>query len=316
MDRSQIEALLHRLNALGSEALEIEELLASSGLDDRQIVNHAAIRANIVALEELLRREVVDQAAARVDFRDDRYRFIRAIDGDTIVVEPPDILREYIKDVHVRLYGLETPERWEELGEQYREHLHELCAIDAGGRLSIVWERERAGNTYGGFPLTSFERGIGHVFFEGPGGRFLYVNGIMNMLRHSSIERKGKSLLRGRHRTRDFELPWAGACPNWDGIRPAGESNTLSSVLGLSPPACLVSFTRLPMLDPREPSFAGNILESLKASWHFGCPFEDTLLRSCDALHEKLRLQQASPFDVPLRFAHEWAVANYERRSI
>jgi hypothetical protein len=145
-------------------------------------------------------------ALARLDFDDDYYTFLRAIDGDTIVVEPPRALSRWMNDIHVRLYGLETPELWEERGIEYRGYLEELCKIDARGRLMIVWERERLGTNYGGFPLTNFERGIGHIFFRGNGRVHYYVNGLMHLLKYSSLKRAGRTLLRGWRLIRDLDL--------------------------------------------------------------------------------------------------------------
>jgi hypothetical protein len=51
----------------------------------------------------------------------------------------------------VRLYGLETPELWEELGPQYQRHLEELCSVDGRGRLMIVWEGSVSERTTRGF---------------------------------------------------------------------------------------------------------------------------------------------------------------------
>src|SRR6185436_16395255 len=94
-------------------------------------------------------RERADQtvhlALARINFRDERYRFLRAIDGDTIEVDPPGELRDWMRDVHIRLYGIDAPEHGQQRAAFYTELLGSLCSID-NGALSIVWERERRGN--------------------------------------------------------------------------------------------------------------------------------------------------------------------------
>ena len=135
----------------------IEYRIGSEGYLNRLRDKKAKLRA-LKGIQRINDPEVL-KALARVNFGDGIYEFVRAIDGDTIVVLPPQELRAWIKDIHVRLYGIETPELWEELGKDYRNHLEDLCAKDGLSQLFIVWERERPGTTYGGFPLTSFGLG-------------------------------------------------------------------------------------------------------------------------------------------------------------
>ena len=154
-------------------------------------------------LHELLEAEDFQHALARIDFEDDFYRFIRATSGDTIVVHPPNQLSRWMKEVHARLYGLHIPELNAEVEDIYQKYLEELCAIDGDRRLMILWEREQKGTTYGGFPLSSFERGIGHVFIQADARHeFLYVNGLMQLFRHTSSLQNDRSLLRGAHRVK------------------------------------------------------------------------------------------------------------------
>ena len=63
----------------------------------------------------------------------------------------------------------------------------------------IVWERERLNTNYEGFPKTSFERSIGHVFFKSIDNDFYYINGLMHFLPECTLIRKGVMLLRGSH---------------------------------------------------------------------------------------------------------------------
>jgi len=211
--------------------------------------------------------------AAPVDFRDDSYRFLRAIDGDTIIVGAPKELSGWVQDIRVRLYGLEVPEMHEgQVGERYRRRLEELCSIDAKGILHIVWEREALGTKYPGFPKHSFEREIGHVFFRMEDGRFVYINGLMHLLPESTYfaNSNGKFLLRMSrstlHKLR-FRNEFCERC-----TRPFpllhNASPTLQNIATLNPPNCLLVFPRLPSLDPRSGingSFLGNC--SCVANW-------------------------------------------------
>jgi len=300
----RIYELLSRLEYFRREAHEIERELAAQGIPDRLVGDEFLTGI----AERLVRGDSVLHALSRVDFRDDFYRFVRAIDGDTLVVEPPLSLQEWIKDIHVRLYGIETPELHEEHGEEYRKHLDELCSTDAASRLMIVWERERLGNNYSGFPLSSFERGIGHVFFRMAGGRYLYVNGLMLLLRRSSLLRAGKSLLRGGRRIKalDIRLEWPGPCPV-ELDRGSNASPTLSSLLSMHPPACLLAYEQPPSLDPRDEHFEDKVLESFRRGWTYGCPFELEMQRQSEQIQDKLVTLHVSPFDIPLSAISMWA---------
>lgn len=310
----QVGELLERLRRLREEAREIEELLASLGLELPALMDPDRLDQIAVSLERIRQAERVYSALARVDFDDDYYPFVRAIDGDTIVVEPPRELRRQIKDIHVRLYGLETPELWEALGPRYKRHLEELCSVDALGRLMIVWERERLGTNYEGTPLTNFERGIGHVFFRNSADRFLYVNGLMHLLKYSSLERAGKNLLRGRTRLRsaDIHLPWTGRCATPLEVTD-GSSLTFRTVAELGPPVCLLTYPCLPSLDPRDPGFYEKITAAVREAWTFRCPFQRYLLEHDELLAEDIKSLRVSPFDLPLTLTSMWAMKQHER---
>jgi hypothetical protein len=172
---------------------------------------HLIRRATEQVIEEARRRadQTLRMALARINFRDDRYRFLRAIDGDTLEVAPPRELSEWMRDIHVRLYGVDTPERGQERASFYTELLESLCTIDRGA-ISVIWERERRGTEYAGFPLSSFERGIGNVFVELPDtdGRVLYVNAFLASFPDVQLVRDDKPLLRGARILRAFEDEW------------------------------------------------------------------------------------------------------------
>jgi hypothetical protein len=68
--------------------------------------------------------------------------------------------------------------------------------------LRIVWERERKGTEYEGFPLGTFERDVGNVFVDLPDGNLLYVNAVLASLPHVTIERNSQPLLKGARHVR------------------------------------------------------------------------------------------------------------------
>jgi|SRR5579864_2572093 len=313
MDERQIRALIERLRSLHVEVRDITEQLASLGIQIPPIVDSQRIDDLSDRLTQLADQQAIHFALTRIDFDDSYYAFVRAIDGDTIVVEPPKQLRQWMKDVHIRLYGLETPELWEELGQEYRQHLEELCSIDARGRLMIVWERERPGTQYEGFPLSTFERGIGHVFFRSAGRRYYYVNALMHLLKYSSLHRDGRNLLRGAHAIRDIDLriPYSGRCATQ--LDPAyGEpSATFRQISEMGPPVCLLSYPKLPSLDPRDDNFDAQVLGTIRNAWDSGCPFQPELLRQSESLIHSVMNQRASPFDIPLTLISIWATERH-----
>jgi hypothetical protein len=315
MDSGRIHELVFRLKQLQNEARLIEQTLEELGLNPvPSLIDLGLVRQVSERLEAL---EEMRFALARVDFGDDGYKFIRAIDGDTIVVAPPRQLKRWMNDVHVRLYGLETPELSEELGPQYKDHLEELCSIDAGEKLTIVWERERLGTNYEGFPLANFERGIGHVFFrDARSGAYVYVNGLMHLLRFSSLLRKGRSLLRGRRVIEgiNMTLAWSGPCPTPVTLQDVGrQSSTMSGILSLRPPACLLRYNHLPSLDPRKDGFPTAIHTRFKEVLGSECPITNELQRYASKISDDIARHRASPFDLSLAQISMWA--EYQRQA-
>jgi len=146
-------------------------------------------------------------ALARVNFEDRDYKLIRVIDGDTLVIHPPKELMGWMRDVHIRLYGVDAPESNTELGPTYTAILEKLCLLDEG-RLHVVWERERRGTGYAGYPTTSFERGIGNLFVDIGDGLLLYINAILASLPDVQIERNSKKLVRAARHLREWPLPF------------------------------------------------------------------------------------------------------------
>lgn len=176
---------------------ELSYLLAQDAFEARGADIQHSLEQILTEAQRKAEQEI-SLALQRINLRDDRYRFLRAIDGDTIEVDPPGELREWMRDVHVRLYGIDAPERGEEGAQYYTDLLRGICGIDEG-KLSIVWERERRGTEYAGFPLSSFERGIGNIFVDIPerSEQVLYVNALLASCPQISLTRGGKPLLRG-----------------------------------------------------------------------------------------------------------------------
>lgn len=309
MHEKQISKLIDRLEDLLNCAEFVEHELHGHGLITAQLFNKNEIARILQYLKKLQETNIVQHALARIDFNDDYYEYIRAIDGDTIVVKPPLQLQGWMKDIHVRLYGLETPELWEELGKQYQQHLEDLCAIDAQKRLRIVWERERTGTNYEGFPMSSFERGIGHLFFEAPNGHFYYINALMHILKHCTLFRGERNLLRGNAvvESLDVDLPWKGRCQTRLEASCEVVSDTFRNIQDMGPPVCLVSYPKLPNLDPRKTEFEEKISQTIIDNWNNHCPFDREIQRHQDYFLSRVFQQKASPFDLALTEISLWS---------
>lgn len=202
MDRRTLEEIGSLLEQIDELRRRLDQLLASSNLPG--ITDE--IRGALGRIRHEAERQAAQEfqhALARVNFEDKDYRLIRVIDGDTLEVRPPEGLQRWMRDVHIRLYGVDAPERNSELGPIYTEILDRLCRMN-GGRLRVVWERERQGNEYAGFPTYSFERGVGNVFVDIDDRFMLYVNGVLASLPDVQIVRGRNRLIRVSRHVREW----------------------------------------------------------------------------------------------------------------
>jgi len=319
MCTEQLKDLISRLRNLYEEASSIESQLSKFGMQATQNRDPfpllQELKDRIRQLE--LQNDEKISACSRINFKDDHYTFINAIDGDTIVVAPPRELRYCMNDIHVRLYGIETPERNEPGGKEYQGHLENLCAIDAKRTLQIVWERERVGTAYEGFPKSSFERCVGHVFFNGPHGRYYYVNGLMHLLEGSSLFRKQKNLLFGSKMVEKLDLNTNDGARRltYYSLDHLPHSTTFDRMMSLFPPECLLLYRRIPSLDLRDYNAPELILDALKESWAGDCPFQLSLLRNCNKMLKHVSKRKSSAFDLPLAILSKWANNSFQELS-
>jgi len=257
---------------------------------------------------EELAREAVRAALVRVNLRNETYQVKRVIDGDTLSVSPPRGLEDWMKDVRVRLYGIDTPEQSEKLGPFYTELLERLCSIN-DGRVHIIWEREGTGTEYEGFPRTSFERGIGHVFIDVPSERVLYVNSFLAMFSDVNIKRGQKKLVRGAkvfhsialasryHWYCKEELPRA----ILDAL--GREIVTADAQMEDNPfPICLFLFPK--SLVSASAEDLGRVCTILSSDFlERGCPYAYVGILE-DTWSAAVRDKKASPFDIPILLAN------------
>lgn len=308
MNRSKYERILGILSEIRRLERQLAELLADEPLQELL----PQLSSTLEDIHNRLVEEIEEQfylALARVNFRDQHYMFIRAIDGDTVELEPPEELREWMRDVHLRLYGIDTPEKHEECGPLYTSIVEELCTGISDRRVYVIWERERPQTEYGLYPRTSFERGVGNLFIPYE-GRLIYLNAILAMLPHVQIERCDKPLIRGKRffpelRERCF---WDGPCAT--GL-PTQFQEVITRNLDLpyphfrALPVCLASF-------PRE--ILGTVESSPCQGWEIirdsilerGCPFSQFAAHIEGDLAPMFDDRVISPFDVPLILSASW----------
>ena len=115
MDRYELEKIRSLLIQIDQLTQDLEGLLSEHGLSELA----DEIRRRLTLIREEAERLTWDdflQALARVNFEDREYRLLRVNDGDTLEVLPPDELKSWMRDVHIRLYGVDAPESSTELG--------------------------------------------------------------------------------------------------------------------------------------------------------------------------------------------------------
>jgi hypothetical protein len=131
----------------------------------------------------------------------------------------------------------------------------------------------------------------------------------MQALEHCSVERAGRSLLRGRRAIDQLEvrLAWTGSCPSW---RHSTErmSSTLQRIMSAGPPACLVTYSRLPAGFESTAQGEADTSEAVaEAMRSFGCPLESEYARCHVAIRVGIQAREVSAFDLPLTLMDLWA---------
>lgn len=324
MDRRTLEEIRSILEQIEELRWRLDELLAQDqllGLTDKihGILERVGERAAEKAAEEFR------AALARVNLEDRDYGLMRVIDGDTLVVSPPEELMRWMRDVHIRLYGVDAPESNTELGPTYTAVLEKLCQLN-GGRLHVVWERERERTDYAGFPTTSFERGIGNVFVDIGDGVLLYVNAVLASLPHVQIERSTRGLIRTARHFREWRHPlwrhWHRHWPfhsvwPWPPYPAPHMLDYLTNCDVVDLRKQLDPLRRhhpgfvwaLPKETVRRPSEGLLTVQQMLREWRefFGCPIcEEAAYELAERWPTLLEREDATPFDLLLLLAYAW----------
>lgn len=323
MDRRTLEEIKSILGQVEDLRRRLDQLLAQNGLPALT----GAVRGILDDVEQRVAEKAAEEfrlALARVNFEDREYQLLRVIDGDTIVVRPPDELTRWMKDVHIRLYGVDAPESNTELGPTYAAILEKLCQLNEC-RLHIVWERERETTNYAGYPTTSFERGIGSVFVEIGDGYLLYINAILASLPDVRIDRSGRGLIRAArhltdwprplwhhwHRHWPFHAPWPWS--SYPALRMLEYLTTCDHAdlrRQLHPPHHRGFVWALRKETVLRPTEGLDTIERLFEEWRefCGCPIcWETAHELAERWRRALKQEDATPFDLLLLLAYAWS---------
>jgi hypothetical protein len=324
VDRPTLEEVTRILRHIEELRRHLDRLLANDelpGLTDeiRGVLDRIQERATSKAAEEF-RADL-----ARVNFEDQDYKLMRVIDGDTLEVHPPDELTRWMRDVHIRLYGVDAPESNTEHGPTYTAILERLCRLN-DGRLHVVWERERQRTEYAGFPTASFERGVGSLFVDIGNGCFLYVNALLASLPDVRIERQTRGFIRAARHLKRWPHPlWHHWHRHWPfdpvGPRPPYPTHRLLEYLTtvdvadlrgwLSPPRRFDSgfVWVLPKETVLRPNEGLDAISRLLREWlRFArCPICSEIAGELAARWPiLLEREDATPFDLLLLLAYAW----------
>ncbi|KKL28982.1 hypothetical protein LCGC14_2369690 [marine sediment metagenome] len=247
---------------------------------------------------------------SRINFSDRGYKLQRVIDGDTIIVDPPPKYLD-MKDIRVRLYGIDTPELRFKKGKLFKDFLIALFKELDYKKIIIFWDREKENTYYEGFPTSSFEREVGNVFIE-IDNNFLYLNGLLLMYPDVSSNINNKDLIKGRKYIKDIVEPFNHY------IKCNCNSEFLNGVKEISYrffeeyelinwiPLCLIYFNKNILKELRTSSkviFEG-MINSLK---EFRCPFfylSDIM--ELKEILKKIESNKINPFDLILLAAENW----------
>lgn len=101
---NRYEKIISVIKKIQDLIAELNDLLRNENL--KEIIQ--SLNGEINRLIENVEEDIIF-FYSRINFSDRGYKLQRVIDGDTIIVDPPPKLNDYMKDIRVRLYGIDTP---------------------------------------------------------------------------------------------------------------------------------------------------------------------------------------------------------------
>ncbi len=191
-NKSNYQKIIEIIKKTEKYLIELQDLL----IDENFIQELDSIEQILDRLTRKINEKIIF-LASRVNFKDRGYKLIKVIDADTISVEPPSELGEWINDIIVRLYGIDAPEIETKKGKLYKSILKDILYHSNYQELRIIWDRENPKNKYSGFPSNSFVRSIGNIFLEFD-DKLIYLNSLLLILPEVATFYKKKNLIKGR----------------------------------------------------------------------------------------------------------------------
>ncbi len=255
--------------------------------------------------------ETVAIYCSKINFSDEGYKLRRIIDGDTISVDPPVELKRWMKDINVRLYGVDTPELKTKRGDFYRKFLIEILESNNYRKIIIIWDREKSTNIYGNFPTNSFLRSHGNLFLEYD-DRLIYLNSLLLMLPEVATYYKSTNLIKGRKSLAQI-FNDSNHYFNCHSKKPVFIQEILQKFFKEedhswinSIPLCLISFpSKIFQSELQSPNdILEGIIESIKKE---KCPFyflQEIL--EINTFNEKIANNTINPFDIILLAVEKW----------
>lgn len=303
---NRYEKILSVIKKIQELITELNDILRNENL--KEIIQ--SLNGEINRLIENVKEDIT-VFYSRINFSDRGYKLQRVIDGDTIIVDPPPKWKDDMKDIRVRLYGIDTPELSSKKGELFKGFLIALFEELDYKKIIIFWDREKENTYYEGFPTSSFEREVGNVFIE-IDNKFFYLNALLLMYPDVSSNINIKDLIKGRKYVKDIIEPFNHY------IKCSCKSEFLNGVKEISYkffeeyelinwiPLCLIYFNKNILKELRISSKAifEDIIKSLK---EFRCPFyylSDVLERI--EILKKIESNKINPFDLILLAAENW----------
>lgn len=299
----EIKSIIEKIEQL---LVELEKLLRNPNL--KEIIQ--SLQGEINRLINDVEQEIT-VFYSRINYSDSGYKLQRIIDGDTIVVDPPQKYIEDMKDIRVRLYGIDAPEQRFKKGKLNKEFLTNLFRELDYSKIIIIWDREKENTNYEGYPRISFEREVGNVFIE-INNKFLYLNALLLMYPDISSTKGDKDYIRGRKYIQDIVEPFNHyikcSCNSDLSLDLKDILKRLYADYDLINwiPLCLIYFNKNIITESRTSSkiIFKEIIKSLK---EYRCPFYylSDVLEWRDIL-DNIERNVINPFDLILLAAENW----------
>lgn len=298
----------------------LEEITDNDSFAREYFENEISLLKNAIkSLEDKLNNSIIAYCE-NLNIQDGRYDLIKVIDGDTIRLVPPNTLlnNNYMKDMDVRLYGYDAPEKKDEFFVEYKTLLSKLFELIASNTVALILERQSPITEHANYTKYSFHRMMGNVFIDF-NEKLFYVNSFLAMFPHTTYynnkkfkeEKKIEYYIGGLKKKRlkySNNYFFDQDCKTFIGklSEVINEIEGFADLSEIGYPSCLLFFPKeiLKIADESPNQAFDMILSSIKDN---DCAFSNVKLNTqkekcVDLLDKRL----ISPFDIVLIYAFEW----------